>query len=31
MKSFNKFLDEAGQCWSGYKPVPGKKPYTPGS
>jgi hypothetical protein len=31
MKSFNKFLDEASRCWSGFKPVPGKKAYTPGS
>lgn len=20
-----------GRCWSGYKPTPGKKPYSPGS
>lgn len=20
-----------GRCWSGYKPVPGKKPYSKGS
>ena len=31
MKKFNKFLDEAGRCWPGHKPVPGKKPYSPGS
>jgi hypothetical protein len=31
MKSFNRFLGEAGRCWSGFKPVPGKKAYTPGS
>jgi hypothetical protein len=31
MKSFNNFLDEASRCWSGFKPVPGKKAYTPGS
>lgn len=24
-------LDEAGRCWTGYKPKPGKKPYSPGS
>ena len=30
-KSFNQFLDEAGRCWKGYKPVPGKKAFTPGS
>jgi len=28
MKKFNKFLDEAGRCWPGYKPVPGKKPFS---
>ncbi len=31
MKKFSAFLDEAGRCWPGYKPVPGKKPYTLGS
>ena len=31
MKKFSKFLDEAGRCWPGYKPVPGKKAFTPGS
>jgi hypothetical protein len=30
-KKLNSFLDEAGRCWAGYKPVPGKKPFTPGS
>ena len=30
MKSFKSFLEE-GRCWPGYKPVPGKKAYTPGS
>ena len=29
MKSFKQHLDE--RCWSGYKPVPGKKPYSKGS
>lgn len=24
-------LDEAGRCWDGYEPVPGKKAYEPGS
>lgn len=24
-------LDEKGRCWPGHKPVPGKKPFTPGS
>ena len=31
MKKFSTFLDEAGRCWPGHKPVPGKKPYSPGS
>jgi Domain of unknown function (DUF6321) len=31
MKSFSAFLDEAGRCWPGHRPVPGKKPYSPGS
>ena len=41
MKSFKEMLiesldtfnsiDEAGRCWSGYKPVPGKEPYSKGS
>jgi hypothetical protein len=30
MKSFKSFLEE-GRCWPGHKPVPGKKPYSPGS
>lgn len=30
MKSFRKHLEEK-RCWPGYKPVPGKKPYSPGS
>ena len=30
-KRFSDFLDEAGRCWPGYKPVPGKKAFTPGS
>ena len=29
MKTFKSYLDE--RCWKGYKPVPGKKPYSPGS
>jgi hypothetical protein len=29
MKSFKQHLDE--RCWPGHKPVPGKKPYSPGS
>ena len=31
MKSFKSFVNEEGRCWSGYKPVKGKKPYSPGS
>ena len=30
MKTF-KQLREKGRCWTGYKPVPGKEPYSPGS
>ena len=29
MLKFKQFLDE--RCWTGYKPVPGKKPYSKGS
>ena len=29
MKSFKSYLEE--RCWTGYKPVPGKKPYSKGS
>ena len=25
MKTFKQHLDEAGRCWPGYEPVPGKK------
>ena len=28
-KSFSDFLE--GRCWAGYKPKPGKTPYSPGS
>ena len=31
MKSFKQYLDEKGRCWTGYKPVPGKKPFSNGS
>ena len=31
LKTFVQELDEAGRCWTGYKPVKGKKPYSPGS
>jgi len=24
-------LEKSGRCWAGYRPVPGKKPYSPGS
>jgi len=29
MKTFKSFIAE--RCWDGYKPKPGKKPYSPGS
>jgi hypothetical protein len=29
VKKFSDFLE--GRCWPGFKPVPGKKPYSPGS
>ena len=29
MITFKKYLEE--RCWAGYKPVPGKKPYSKGS
>ena len=28
MKTFKQLRE---RCWTGYKPVPGKKPYSPGS
>jgi len=33
MKTFTEFVLEAkkGRCWTGYKPVPGKEPYSPDS
>jgi len=31
MKTFKQYIDEKGTCWPGHKPVPGKKPYSPGS
>ena len=31
LKSFVQELEEADRCWTGYKPVPGKKAYSPGS
>jgi hypothetical protein len=33
MKTYNQFVQEAkkGPCWTGYKKVPGKEPFSPGS
>ena len=31
MKSFKQFLDEKGRCWTGYKPVKGKKAFSDNS
>jgi len=31
MKTFKDYLEERGRCWPGHKPVPGKKPFSPGS
>lgn len=31
MKTFREYLDEKGRCWPGHRPVPGKKPFSPGS
>jgi hypothetical protein len=31
MKSFAQYLKEKGRCWTGYKPVPGKKAFSKGS
>ena len=32
MKTFKSFSQELKErCWTGYKPVPGKKPYSKGS
>jgi hypothetical protein len=28
MKKFKQYLDEKGRCWTGYKPVPGKKAFS---
>jgi hypothetical protein len=30
-KEFKEYLEEKGRCWTNYKPVPGKKPYSKGS
>ena len=31
MKTFKQYLDEKGRCWTGYKPVKGKKPFSDNS
>jgi len=31
MKNFKSFLEEQGRCWTGYKPVKGKKAFSPDS
>ena len=31
MKLFKQYLNKKGRCWSSHKPVPGKKPFSPGS
>ena len=31
MKTFKQYIDEKSRCWTGYKPVPGKKPFSKGS
>ena len=31
MITFKEFITEKGRCWTGYKPVPGKKAFSPGS
>jgi len=31
MKTFKDYLEEKGRCWPGHRPVPGKKPFSPGS
>jgi hypothetical protein len=31
MKRYKNFVTEAGRCWPDHKPVPGKKPFSPGS
>ena len=30
-RQLKKFLDEKNRCWTGFKPVPGKKAFSPGS
>lgn len=31
MKTFKEYLKESGRCWTGYKPVKGKKAFSKGS
>ena len=31
MKTFQEYITEKGRCWTGYKPVPGKKAYSDNS
>jgi hypothetical protein len=31
MKTFQEYITEKGRCWTGYKPVRGKKAFSPGS
>jgi hypothetical protein len=31
MKTLRQYLDEKGRCWTGYKPVAGKKAFSKGS
>ena len=31
MKTFKQYIDEKSRCWTGYKTVPGKKPFSKGS
>jgi hypothetical protein len=31
MKTFQEYITEKGRCWTGYKPTPGKKPYSDNS
>ena len=30
-KPSKKGMGKSGRCWAGYKPTPGKKPYSKGS
>ena len=31
MKNISLYKLAKGRCWTGYEPVPGKEPYSPGS